>query len=344
MKAVEYKNIIVRMPNWIGDLVMATAVLFDLRQKYPNATITAMVQRPTCELIKKDENINELFCFKKVKQLFLRRKENKNIIENLIDGNYDLGILLTNSFSSAWLFYQGEVQNIIGYRKDFRSFMLDKSLAYPKEKIHMVEKYKKLLKLVGIEMSDTRPKIYLDKKEIDEAKQILYQRGYKDGLRLIAINPVAKYGEAKCWPIARFKEVAERLSQDDKNFIVFLGDFKAQEEIKKACMYLKDNVVNLAGTTNIRELIAIISQLDLLLTNDSGPMHIAAAFDIDQVALFGSTCEILTGPYSEKAVIINKKVECAPCFKRVCPIDFRCMLKISVDEVLSKILDILNKK
>ncbi|NGX43935.1 MAG: ADP-heptose--LPS heptosyltransferase 2 [Candidatus Anoxychlamydiales bacterium] len=344
MKETEYKNIIVRMPNWVGDLVMASPILYDLKQKFPDATITAMAQKPLCDLLKKDENINELFCFKKVKQLFLRKKENKHIIENLIEGKYDLGVLLTNSFSSAWLFYQGEVKNIIGFRKDFRSFMLKKSIAYPKEKTHQVEKYKKLLKSLDICISQTKPKIYIDKKEIERAKELLYQRGYKDDQRLIGINPVAKYGKAKCWPIERFKEVAKKLILDEKNFIVFLGDFSAREEMENICLDMSNRVINLAGKTTIRELAALICQLDLFLTNDSGPMHIAAAFDIDQIALFGSTSDILTGPYSEKSIVINKKVKCAPCFKRVCPIDFRCMLKISVDEVFDKSIDILKKK
>ncbi|NGX30363.1 MAG: hypothetical protein K940chlam4_01209, partial [Candidatus Anoxychlamydiales bacterium] len=144
--------------------------------------------------------------------------------------------------------------------------------------------------------------------------------------------------------IERYKEVAKRLCSNEKNFIVFLGDFDSRDVIKNICLDMPDRVINLAGKTTLRELVALISQLDLFLTNDSGPMHIAAGFDIDQIALFGSTSDVLTGPYSEKAIVINKKVECSPCYKRVCPIDFRCMLKISVDEVFDKMIDILKKK
>lgn len=344
MLDIDPKNIIVRMPNWVGDLVMATPILFDLRQKFPNSTITAMAQNPLCHLLKKDENINELFCFKKNKNIFLRRKENKNIIEKISEAKYDLGILLTNSFSSAWLFYQGEVQNICGFRKDFRNFLLDKALDYPKEEIHQVDKYKKLLRLVGIEKSHTKPTIYLDPVEIDKAMELLYQRGYKNTKTLIGINAFAKYGPAKCWPIERYKELAKKLSEDEKKCIVFLGDLEDEQIIKKILIDLPPNVINLAGKTSLRELSAIISKCDLFLTNDSGPMHIAAAFDIDQIALFGSTSNILTGPYSEKAVIINKQVKCSPCYKRICPIDFKCMQKITVNEVLEKIFQILNKK
>jgi len=344
MLDVEPKNIIVRMPNWVGDLVMATPILCDLKQKFPNATITAMAQKPLCNLLKEDINIKELFCFKRDRNLFLRRKENKNIIENLREGEYDLGILLTNSFSSAWLFFQGEVKNVIGFKKDFRSLLLKKSMPYPKEKIHQVEKYKKLLKFLDIDVSETKPKLYLSEDEIGRAKQLLYQRGYDNKNTLIGINPSAKYGTAKCWPMDRYKKVVEKLIEDKNNFVVFLGDTDSKDEINTLCIDMPKQVINLVGKTTLRELASIINECDLFLTNDSGPMHIAAAFDIAQVALFGSTDDILTGPYSEKAIVINKKVKCSPCFKRVCPIDFRCMNKITVEDVLETIFKILNKK
>ncbi|NGX27898.1 MAG: ADP-heptose--LPS heptosyltransferase 2 [Candidatus Anoxychlamydiales bacterium] len=337
----EPKNIIVRMPNWVGDLVMATPVLYDLKQKFPEASITAMAKEPLCSLLKKDKNINELFCFKKQKNIFLRRRENKNIIENLREGLYDLGVLLTNSFSSAWLFSQGKVKNTIGYKKDFRALLLDTSMPFSREKEHLVIKYKQLLKPLGIENTKSRPKLYLDDKEIKQTKELLYQRGFSDGNTLIGINPLAQYGSAKCWPLDRFKEVAIRLTQDENNRVVFLGDNSSKDIIKKLFSDMPKNIINLSGRTTLRELSCIIHECDLFLTNDSGPMHIAAAFDIPELALFGSTTQNLTGPYSEKAHIINKNVKCSPCFKRTCPIDFKCMQEIQVDEVMDQLLKIL---
>lgn len=97
-------------------------------------------------------------------------------------------------------------------------------------------------------------------------------------------------------------------------------------------------MIDLAGVTSLRELACLIKVCDVLITNDSGPMHIAAAFGRPLVALFGSTDEELTGPYGYKESVIRKKVSCSPCFKRTCPIDFRCMTQISVDEVVEKVL------
>jgi len=339
---IDPKNIIVRMPNWVGDLIMATPILSDLKKRYPRAKITAMVKEPISELLKTDEAINELFVFKKQKHSFTKLSftkhgENKSIIENLREEKYDLGILLTNSFSSSWFFYQGHVKNSIGYKKDLRSFLLKHPIPWPNTKLHQVIKYKMLLKPLSIEVSDTKPRLFLNKEEISNAMSLLYQRGYEKNKTLIGINPLARYGQAKCWPAERFKEVAKRLSQDEKNVIVFIGDESSKDLIAYICQDLPKGVINLAGRTSLRELACIIHECDLFLTNDSGPMHIASAFETPLVALFGSTSEILSGPYNEKDIVINKKVECSPCNKRVCPIDFKCMTNISIEEVIEKL-------
>ena len=123
-------NIIVRMPNWIGDLVMATPVLLDLRKAYPKARITAMCRTPLCDLLREDPEIDELFCFSKGSG-FGRRSEKRNIIEKLRKGKYDLGILLTHSLSSAWWFWLGRVAKRLGYDCNGRKLLLTKSLPLP---------------------------------------------------------------------------------------------------------------------------------------------------------------------------------------------------------------------
>lgn len=334
---IQIKNIIVHMPNWVGDLVMATVVLSDLRKEFPKAVLTAMASRPVCELLKTDKDVDKIYCFKKEKLFFLRRKNNRGIIQDLRKGNYDLGILLTNSFSSARLFYRGHVRNVIGYKKDFRSVLIKYAIRFPKEEVHQIIKYKNLLKPLGIQASNTKPRIYLDNEEIHKIKKLLYQKGYKKNLTLIGINPLAKYGMAKCWPSENFRKLAQRLSEDKNNVIVFVGDLSSKDLIGKICSDLPKNVINIAGLTSLRELACIINECDLFITNDSGPMHVASALDVPLIALFGSTSQELTGPYNEKAIVINKKVGCSPCFKRICPNDFKCMKQITCEEVIEKI-------
>ena len=333
------RKIIVRMPNWIGDLVMATPVLTDLRKHFPNTEITAMCKTPLCDLFKQDPRIDELFCFSRLNNDFSRRQEERDIIGKLRTGNYDIGILLTNSFSSAWWFWQGNVRQRIGYRGHFRSLLLTEGLSRPNETVHQTLYYKKLLEPLGIHPSQTNPILYVSDQEVAASKEILVQRGYSLGKPLIGINPGAAYGSAKCWPPERFRELAVRLlEKDPESTILFFGDGTTKELIQMICQGLPKQVINLAGVTSLTELCALIKDCDVVVSNDSGPMHIAAALQTPVVALFGSTDDQATGPFGQEEGVINKRANCSPCMKRTCPIDFRCMRGIAVDEVLQKTL------
>ncbi len=334
----EPQKILVRMPNWIGDLVMATPVLTDLRKAFPKASITAMCKSPNCELLKKDEAIDELFCFTRPSNDFLRRQDLRDIIAKIRAGKYDTGILLTHSFSSAWWFWQGGVKRRIGYSAHFRGFLLTDPLSFSKEKEHQVVTYKRLLQPLGVPISETGPRLFVSEKEIEESKTLLYQRGYVSGKKLIGINPGATYGSAKCWPPERFRALAMRLMLETDAFVVFFGDSFTADLVKEISHGLPERVIDLAGVTSLRELACLIKDCTVLVTNDSGPMHMAAAFKVPLVALFGSTDEELTGPYGQKESVIHKHVQCSPCFKRVCPIDFPCMKEITVDEVVDRVL------
>ncbi len=335
------KTILVRMPNWIGDLVMATPVLTDLRNAFPNASITAMCRRPICELLKEDASIDELFCFTKPENKFLRR-EPRDIIAKIEQGKFDTVILLTNSFSSAWWCRLGKIPRRIGYPDHFRRLLLTDPVPRPKEKMHQVDLYKRLLEPLGVERSKTCPRLFVTETEVSESKELLYQRGYSKGKRLIGINPGAAYGSAKCWPPERFRALAVDLLTE--GFVVFFGDSSTLGLVKEICKGLPPNVINLAGVTSLRELACIIKDCDLLITNDSGPMHVADAFGTPLIALFGSTDEEKTGPYRQKESVVNKHVPCSPCFKRVCPIDFPCMKEISVEEVAFSARKLLRRK
>ncbi len=330
------KNILVRMPNWIGDLAMATPVLADLRAAFPEASITAMCKTPICALLAEDESIDELFCFTKPGNGFLRRQEKRDIIAKIRAGGYDTGILLTNSFSSAWWFWQGGVKRRIGFGGNLRTWLLTDPLPPVLEPLHQVDKYKRLLAPLGIPVSKTAPRLYLNPKEIGEAKQLLYQRGYVEGKKLVGINPGAAYGSAKCWLPERFRELAETLLKEKDLFVVFFGDASTVSLIKEICNGLPERAINLAGVTSLRELMCLIKECSVLVTNDSGPMHIGAAFGVPLVALFGSTDEMATGPYGQSEAVIHKHPSCSPCFKRTCPIDFRCMKQIGVGEVAER--------
>ncbi len=348
--AEDPKNIIIRMPTWLGDLVMAIPVLEDVRKKWPEATITAMCQSNVAPLLKCDPNIDKILTFEKPKG-WIRRWHHFDIISTLRYGKYDLGILLTSTFSSYWWFWQGKVANRIGFKGTYSSglafanWLLNKGIALPKNKEsqHQIQTYKALLEPLGIPVSTARPHLYLEESERAVARQRLISEGFDpDTQTIIGINPGAAYGSAKCWLPDRFRAVIEKLLKDPHVAIICFGDNKGASLLNEICKGLGPRVVNYAGKTSIRELMALLCECAVVLTNDSGPMHIAAALDVPLVALFGSTNDIKTGP-SPNGVVINKHVECSPCYKRVCPIDFRCMTRIEVEEVYQAIINTIKK-
>lgn len=346
MYSQQPKNIIVRMPNWLGDLVMATPVLADLRRFYPQAKITAMCQSNVAPVLKNDPHIDALYSYKRPSG-WVQCGQYQTIIDEIRHGEYDLGLLLTNSLSSAWWFWRGQVKYRLGYAAHMRSWLLSNAYPFPPQRKsqHLVITYKQLLQPLGIPLSDTDPHLYLSPDEKQTARELLATHGIISGKSIIlGVNPGAAYGTAKCWLPERFVEVTkEMLASNDNLYVVYFGDQAGAPVVNEICRQLpNERVVNLCGKTSLRELMALINSCSLFLTNDSGPMHIAAAFGIPLVALFGSTSDVCTGPY-HCGKVIHKHVECSPCYKRVCPIDFRCMKKIEVEEVRLELEALIHK-
>lgn len=329
-------KLIVKMPNWVGDLVMATPVLQDLRTKFPEAEITAMARDPIAVMLQHDPAVDALFAYARPANGFLRRQLRRDLILKLRAGDYDVGVLLTRSFSSAWWFWAGRVKRRIGYAGNWRSLLLTDALERP-EGTHQVEEYKRLLSPLGIFSTQSVPRLIVTDSEREVAREWLRQRGVHPGMRLVGINPGATYGSAKCWPLERFRALSLKLLEDPKMALVFFGDQWQVELVREICRGLPERVLNSAGATTLRELMALIGQCSAVVTNDSGPMHIAAALDIPLVALFGSTSPERTGPWGRSDAVMSKRAACAPCYRRVCPIDFRCMREIGVDEVVAKV-------
>jgi heptosyltransferase II len=326
------KNIVIRMPNWLGDAVMATPVLEDVRKKYPQAKITALCQASTATLLAENPHVDEFLTFSRNKESI------KDVRETLKRQNFDLGILLTGSFSSAWWFYKANIPVRLGYKMHFRSLLLTDGVDVPKnyETQHLVITYKQILLPLGVPVSDTAPELFLTAQEKLEAEQYLEEENIYPENIIIGINPGAAYGSAKCWPEERFRELTKRLLTDPKVRVIYFGDKTSKPLVDKICEGLSPRVMNLANKTNLRELMALIFRCGLFITNDSGPMHIASAIRTPLVAIFGSTNEIKTGPYGGGRVI-HKHVPCSPCYLRKCPIDFRCMMQITVDDVIREV-------
>ena len=335
-------NIVVRAPNWIGDAVMGTPALMDLRRAYPGATITLWARPAVAELLRGHPGIDEILVYE-------YRGKHRGVlgklalIQALRGRNFQLAILFQNAFEAALLTFLAGIVERVGYATDGRTWLLSNPIKAPIKKgaDHQVHNYRGLIPDVTGAQTDCRPNLVVQKGENERVDQRFPEIALKDGDCLIGINPGAIYGTAKRWLPERFAEAADQLVkkfQEDslpgkKVSCVVVGG--PGEEALGQCIarYMKEQPIVLSGKTTLRELMNIIRRCSIFLTNDTGPMHIANAFGVPLVAIFGSTDPDDTSPYHNRQAVVRSPVTCAPCFLRHCPIDHRCMTGVSVQEV-----------
>lgn len=174
--------------------------------------------------------------------------------------------------------------------------------------------------------------LFLSEEEKKNREEKLFRLGINPKKPCIVVNPGAAYGLAKCWPHERFSElILKAYKQFPGVDIALIGD-SSMYSLNENLITKAPRVLNLAGKTSIRELMLLLSHARVLVTNDSGPMHIASALGKPVLALFGSTSSERTGPY-QKGVVLQTKISCSPCYLKTCPIDFRCMKALEVDKV-----------
>ncbi len=333
-----YKRIVIRETNWIGDAIMTLPAVELVAMACPDSEIwiaarpwvaplfhTIPFVKQVIPLAGKGGRGGLLPLYKDISQL---RKH-----------DFDLGLLFPNSFESALGMLLSGVHERVGYRRDLRRLLLSSSFLVPadKEKRHHIFYYLNLVSsFFGIEMPD-HPVLYLQASPHAKASAMEICRGQRlldgDG-PLIGFNPGAAYGPAKCWPLERYVALGKLLlSAYPGARIVILGTGKEAGQFQQMAEAIGPAARSLAGMTSLQEVVAVVEMLDLLVTNDSGLMHIGAATATPLVAIFGSTNPVATGPWSKKAKIVTNPVECAPCLKRTCSSNFECMLGITPEMV-----------
>jgi len=254
---------------------------------------------------------------------------------------FDLAVLFQNAFEAAFLTFLAGVPRRYGYATDGRSLLLSDPVAAPDRRtlVHQVRYYWDLLKPLGLTGDPSAPELVV----FPEEEQAMARRFAQGGLTasdiVVGINPGSTYGGAKRWLPERFAEVTERLcctireSREQQVSVVIFGA-KGEERLgQEIAARLSSRSLVLSGATTIRELMAAVKRCAVLLTNDTGPMHIASAFQVPVVAIFGPTDWRTTSPFGSAHAIVRQPVDCAPCLLRECPIDHRCMTRVSVDQV-----------
>ncbi|PMP68119.1 MAG: lipopolysaccharide heptosyltransferase II [Thermodesulfobacterium geofontis] len=311
---------VIRIPNWLGDALMATPVYYNLCKK---EKIYLFGPPQIVELFK---------VFPNTKILYYEKGNTKKNIETLAPFKNEVGLLLTNSFSSAWLFFRAGLRERWGYAKDLRSLLLTKAVKPPHKKMHQRDYY--LYLLSSLKLPNEFKELFLPLKEefLESTKKFLKELKDKP---FIVLVPGAAYGPAKMWPKEYYRELAYYLVKKGFAVVIIGGEKEVGEFIRKDL----EGIYNFCGKTQLTEVAGIFSFAKAVISNDSGLMHLAAALKVPQIAIFGSTDPEKTGPLNERAIVLKKEFPCSPCFKRTCKYGhYECLKSILPDEVI-KILE-----
>jgi lipopolysaccharide heptosyltransferase II len=330
------ERILVKGTNWVGDTILSFPAVYALRQQFPNAHITVLTRSRLADLWKANPSIDEVLPYDMPSGV--RRILGELQIARLIkQKTIDLAVIFPRSFSSALMVFVGGVPRRIGYKSEGRGLLLTERIACTAELLsrHRMYYYLHLIKQLGSYPSPPLPSLALNGTQERWADTFLSDSGLK-GEVLVGLNPGATYGEAKCWPPERFTELGRRLIKDKGATILIFGSSRPQEKVLNATIArgISEGCLNLSGKTSLLQLAALLRRCRLLVTNDTGTMHVAAAIGTRVLAIFGPTDPRTTSPLGKGHVVIRREVSCSPCLKRVCPEDHRCMELISVADVL----------
>lgn len=334
------RHLLVRAPNWIGDAVMCEPALRALRGLFPSAAITLLAKPAVAELFLAYPGVDRVLIYDD-KQAHAGLSGKWTLAKQLRQQRFDLAVLFQNAFEAAFLAWLAGIPCRYGYATDGRVFFLTHPVAVPDRRslTHQVAYYWNLLKPLGAAGEPSPPALALSMDEEHTLMAGLAAAGITASDVVLGINPGSTYGGAKRWLPERFAEVAQRLSRQieqagGRSVAVMILGAKGEEALgRDIAARIGGRSVVWSGSTTIRELMAATKRCNLLLTNDTGPMHIAAAFGVPVVAVFGPTDWRTTSPYGQGQAVVREPVDCAPCLLRECPIDHRCMTRLSVEKV-----------
>jgi heptosyltransferase-2 len=231
------------------------------------------------------------------------------------------------------MIFLGAVPRRVGYASDGRRWMLTDSITSVDRSRHQVHYYLDLVKAISAGAGPPSIQIQATAEERANARKLLPDAGIPIEAPFLVLNAGAAYGSAKRWHEDRFAQTADRLAREMRMQAALIGSESERSTAETIRDQMKTKAAVLNGKTSLETLIGVLAESSLMITNDSGPMHIAAALGVPTVAVFGSTDETVTGPYGPRTRIVKHPVECSPCLLRECPIDHRCMNGVTVDEV-----------
>jgi len=332
------QRLLVLPPNWLGDAVMALPAIRDLRRQFGDAELVIAARPSVAALFKAVPGINRIITL------------GSGDADKALTG--DIGVLFPNSFRSAWLLKRAGVRERWGYSADFRGWLLTKAVRRPRRRVHFGEYYQTLVRELGCQNGPLVPQLDVPAAKVDAAATLLTQAGWRHTGPLVAIAPGAAFGHAKRWPSDRFGAVANAVAEEFGGQCVILG----RAEDRDASHGIKG--IDLIGRTDLLMLMGVLAHCRALVANDSGALHLAAALGVPVTAIYGPTDERYSLPLAggrarpadpEPDASLGEKtgqpavnalfepVFCRPCGLRDCPIDHRCMRRISPARVIDSL-------
>jgi heptosyltransferase-2 len=322
------ERVLVRAPNWVGDVVLSLPALRDVRRLLPAARLEVLARPWVADFYRAVAGVDAVL---------ESRGHGPDVAA--VRGRFDLGLLLPNSFGSALVLWRAGVKERWGYATDGRGLLLTRRcrVGAGVRGRSQVYYYRAMLEGLGLAV-EGEPDASLACPEAWAARGAAL---LGDGGPWIGVNPGAFFGTAKRWLPGRFAAAADLVARRVGAKVAVVGGPAERELGEAVAATLRAPARVLCGDTSLGELVGVLSRLRLLLTNDSGPMHLAAALGTPLVAVFGSTDWRETAPFSPRARVVREETACAPCLLRECPIDHRCMTRVEVDRVVAAAQELL---
>jgi heptosyltransferase-2 len=318
-------RVLVRCPTWLGDTVMAVPTLRALRAALPRAE-SYCVGPWVPSILEAEPSVDHRLPH----PVSWRARERQ--ARELRAAAIDLAILLPNSWESALQAWRSGARWRIGYARAARGVLLTHALPEPAGFLHQVAAYLALLQPLGVCWADPVPRLEVLPHRREEARRLLGQVGVRPGALVVGMQCGAAFGQSKLWPVERLAALTALLEARDVQ-VVFLGTDGVRATVASVAERLGREPRSLVGQDHPAVLPALMAELNLLVSPDSGPAHVAAAVGVPVVTLFGPTDPRLSAPRGDHQVALWRKPPCAPCFRPVCPLDHRCLAELSVDDV-----------
>jgi heptosyltransferase II len=318
------ERLVVRVPNWLGDAVLSLAALRDVRAAFPAARLAVLARPPVAGLYGAVGEVDEVLESRGVRADAARLR-----------GRFDAALLFTNSFGSALAPWLASVPERWGWATDAREWLLTRAAggAGRLRGQNQLYYYRAMLRAVGLTVGDP-PQGALSCPPAWSARAGELLGGH-DG-PWIGLAPGAQFGKAKRWLPERFAAAAQRLAEEQGASVAVLGGAGERPLAARITAQLDVPSADLCGRTTLPELVGVLGRLRLLLSNDSGPMHVAAALGTPVVGVFGPTDWRETAPFGQAHRLVREPVHCSPCLLRECPIDHRCMKRVSAARVVDE--------